>query len=661
MAHPAHPGDAHAQNKTVRLDIQVLRGVAVLAVLLYHAKLLPMAGGYLGVDIFFVISGFLITKNILTEIDQQRFSLVDFYTRRARRLLPAAYCTLIVTTLLAAKVLTADRWSDYVDQLLGAVSFTANFVLPMQTGYFETAAETKPLLHIWSLSVEEQYYFLAPLILVLLRPRWRFAALLTLALLSLWLCVFLVSSQFGYWRLPAIDSRQMAFFMLPTRAWEMLAGSLLACLAVARIRLDLPTTAKIVALALLCALCVLPLDTVHPRGDALIAVLLTALLIAGDGRWIGSSAPVRAIARVGDWSYSLYLVHWPLFALATSAYLGQVPVAVRATLLLISLLLAYLQYTYVEQRFRRGRPLTARPLLRLAMASATVVALPFAIGTVRLDTEAATYAYLHQPNSGLSAACASGAAINDPAACSTAAHPRVALWGDSYAMHLVPGLQQIGSVGPSMIQVTKAACAPVRGLASIDANYDEHWARTCLDFNERAFELIVASKSIRYVIMSSPFSGYLDLGTLTLFDAGAQRIADRKLAVEKLVSTVRALQQRGKTPILVAPPPRPGFDVGACREQAGNGLLVLGRRGCDFSLAEHQRHQRGIIEGLKEVQTRTGVALVWLDAAICDRTLCRTAMADGTSIYKDGGHLSIPGAAWLLPQLALERLVLDPS
>ena len=637
----------------------MLRGIAVLAVLLYHSKLVPMAGGYLGVDIFFVISGFLITKNILTDIARQRFSFLDFYSRRARRLLPAAYCTLIVTTLLASVVLTADRWSDYLDQLLGAVTFTANFVLPLQTGYFATAAETKPLLHIWSLSVEEQYYFVAPLLLVLLRPRWRFAALLALALVSFALCAMLVSSRFTYWRLPALDSQQFAFFMLPTRAWEMLAGSLLACLALAPRPVNPPRVIKLAAFGLLCAVCAFPLDSLHPRGDALAAVLLTALLILGDGRWIGNSAPVRAVARVGDWSYSLYLVHWPLFALATSAYLGQVPTGIRGGLVLLSLLLAYLQYQYVEQRFRHGRRLAGRQLLRLAAASTLVAGLPFAIGAVRLGADSGSYAYLHQANSGLSARCAAGGAVDDPAVCSTSKHPRVALWGDSYAMHLVPGLEKLAPVGPSMIQITMAACAPVRGVASIDANYDEAWARRCLAFNERAFDLISSSESIKYVIMSSPFSGYLDQGALRIFHDGRTELSNRSLALERLITTVKQLQASGKQPILVAPPPRPGFDVGACREQVGSGLVVLGRASCDFLLAEHERNQQGIIDGLREVRDRTAVEVVWFDPLICSNELCKTMTADGASIYKDGGHLSIPGSAWLVPQLGIERLLRD--
>ncbi len=138
----------------MRHDIQFLRGIAVLAVVLYHAKIGPVANGYLGVDIFFVISGFLITSIVLKGLESNGFSFAQFYLRRARRLLPALYCTLIITTVAAYLFLTSREWHDFRHQLYGALSFTSNMVLPFQVGYFDDAAETKPLLHIWSLSLE---------------------------------------------------------------------------------------------------------------------------------------------------------------------------------------------------------------------------------------------------------------------------------------------------------------------------------------------------------------------------------------------------------------------------------------------------------------------------------------------------------------------------
>ena len=658
MNGPADTSAAHGAPTAVRQDIQFLRGIAVLAVLFYHSKIVPMAGGYLGVDIFFVISGFLITKNILDDIARQRFSFADFYARRARRLLPAAYCTLFVTTLLASRVLTEDRWQDFIDQLIGAVTFTANFALPQQTGYFSTGAETKPLLHTWSLSVEEQYYLLAPLVLVVLRPSWRFATLLALAIISLMLCIFLSSSQLAYWRVAWLDSQQFAFFMLPARAWEMLAGSLLACSASRWAPFAAGRAVKLIALGALCTLCILPIDPVHPRSDALLAVLLTALLIRGNDRWLGHGLPVRMIARVGDWSYSLYLVHWPLLALASSAFIGPVPTLARVVIFMLSLVLAYLQYEYVEQRFRHRQPAVARRQLRwLGAATVAVLVLPFALSTIRLGGDTSAYAYLQERNNGLGTFCAGEGAVRDPQACSTAPNPRVALWGDSYAMHLIPGLKELDSVGPSMIQITKAACAPVRGVASIDANHDENWARGCLDFNERAVALIANTPSIRYVIMSSPFSGYLDAGELKVFNGERTEITDQSLAIERLIATIQDLRRLGKQAILVAPPPQPGFNIGSCHAQIGMGLVALGRRSCDFGLAEHQRHQQGVINAVEEVQKRTGAKVLKFDEFICPSGMCMAATESGVSVYKDEGHLSVHGSRWAVPKLGIDRII----
>jgi peptidoglycan/LPS O-acetylase OafA/YrhL len=228
----------------LRRDIQFLRGIAVLVVVLYHSNLGILNQGYLGVDVFFVLSGFLITSIILKSLDNNNFSFSGFYLRRAKRLLPALYSTLLFTTLISLVVLTNLQWIDYLAQLKGALTFTANIVLPMQTGYFESASDGKPLLHIWSLSLEEQYYFLLPLILYFLPKNWRIMGIALLTLISLYWCFSWVYSENQeaplLWRIADSSKSDWAFYLLFTRAWELLAGSLCAWLMLYRPNIETP-------------------------------------------------------------------------------------------------------------------------------------------------------------------------------------------------------------------------------------------------------------------------------------------------------------------------------------------------------------------------------------------------------------------------------------
>ena len=644
------------KHTAMRPDIQFLRGIAILAVLIYHAEIIPFSGGYLGVDVFFVISGYLITSIILRDIYDNRFYFVQFYSRRAKRLLPAAYCTLIFSTVLGFKILTDAQWDDFIKQLIGTVTFTANIVLPFQTGYFETTAEGKPLLHAWSLSVEEQYYLCIPLVLYLIRPRWYLPALAIGILFSLLICIGFVSYPFTYWRFPTIDSQTAAFFLLPTRAWELLVGSALAWFVINIANFRAPNVAKYLAFILVCYLCVFPMDTVHPRENAILVVFATAVMIAGNSGWLPQNRLTKTVEKIGDWSYSLYLIHWPIFALARNAYLGETPENVK--FLLVSILLAYLQYEYIEQRFRYGwHANKVKTFKWLVAASLVVVIAPISATVIRGLNDSVNFDYLNMPNYGLKQFCAEGKVFINQDECKTTEHPVYAAWGDSYTMHLIPGLKQQKEIGNSIIQITKAACAPILGVASIDSNYNETWAKGCLEFNENAVNFIINSNSIKYVIMGSPYSGYLNYGELTLFYDGKKMTGDRSIAVEQMITTINRLKDNGKRPILIAPPPKAGFNIGECWERKNAGLIVMGRSDCNFQTEEYRTYQRGIIDGLNEVRNRTNVDVVWFDDIICSNGRCQTLLANGISIYKDGGHLTVPGAEWIVPMLGLANLV----
>jgi peptidoglycan/LPS O-acetylase OafA/YrhL len=641
----------------MRRDIQFLRGVAVLFVVLFHAGVGFLANGYLGVDIFFVISGFLITKIILKGLEDKTFSFYSFYLRRAKRLLPALYCTLIVTTIIAYKFLTLRQWDDYIAQLIGSITFTANMVLPFQTGYFEGASEAKLLLHIWSLSLEEQYYFFLPLFLFLIPRNWQKWCLSLSLISSLFLCLYLVSFPFSYWRLPG-DSAEWAFYLFPSRAWELLMGSLSAWIMHKHPSFSLSRYVKLIAAVGLFFIVSISVDAIHPRGGALITVVLTSLIVLGRDDWLPNYLPIRMVEKVGDWSYSLYLVHWPILAFATIAFLGNVPATLKISLAAFSIFLAYLQYRFVEERFRHGFKNREVSTYRLALISTMVVALlplPMVVSSsigersVRQDFD-----FLYRANYGLGEFCEQGAYLLLSDRCMTSKNPKIAVWGDSYAMHLVPGLLKNKNIENSLVQITKSACAPILGLARVTKEYSESWAKGCNNYNSDSIEYIANSKSIKYVIMSSPLTHYFeDVGQRWLF--GEEVIQpDFELAMAQFISTIEALQKSGKIPILVSPPPRVNFNIGDCLERETFDVVSLGREDCNFSRLAYEEKRKEVIAALLKVQISTNVEVLWIDDLTCDQELCKSKI-DDVYLYRDGGHLSYAGSELLIQKFRAFR------
>jgi peptidoglycan/LPS O-acetylase OafA/YrhL len=627
-----------------RFDIQFMRGVAVLAVVVFHAFPGTVPQGFLGVDVFFVVSGFLITGIILKGVGKPGF-FVNFYKRRALRLLPASLTTLAVTTALAFVFLTSSQMSDYAAQLLGALAFVSNFVLAMQTGYFEAAAETKPLLHIWSLSLEEQFYFLAPLLLWLTPLRARPWLLLTGLVLSLALCVMLVTGV-SWLPVPSTTAANFAFFMLPTRAWELLAGSLCAWLMINRPGLTIPVWVKYLALAAIPLVCVISFDQAHPRWEAVIAVLATSLLLLGKDDWLPNVGLTRPVWHVGNWSYSLYLIHWPLFSFAYIAYGERPPWQVLIGLALLSLVLARYQWKYIEQTCRDGLPfkLNAPAVLGSLMVSLAVIAAP------SMGATSPTAAQL-KPVHGLGPECgAPGAAWVDEPTCRTAEQPTIAVWGDSYAMHLIPGL-----AGVPLVQLTKSACAPVQGVANIATGYPPSWAAECVAFNESALRAIEGMPSVRFVVISSPFYQVLyDDGQQLFLDGRAQPFSVAgKQGLERALVRLKAA---GKTPILVGPTPGASFDAGRCNERAIEGRPMFGRTQCD--VVEGEGGTAHINAALLAVGRNTGTDVYLPARALCQEGLCRTRHGD-VIIYQDSGHLTDSGSRFVMEQLGIVRRLTD--
>tara|TARA_R110001592_G_scaffold283444_2_gene551336 strand:+ start:15375 stop:17297 length:1923 start_codon:yes stop_codon:yes gene_type:complete len=634
----------------LRRDIQFLRGIAVLVVVFYHSNLGLVKQGYLGVDVFFVLSGFLITSIILKALDNQTFQFSEFYLRRAKRLLPALYSTLLFTTLLSLMVLTQQQWFEYLAQLKGALTFTANMVLPSQTGYFDSSSEGKPLLHIWSLSLEEQYYFLLPVFLYLLPKRFRLIGVVALALASLFLCFSWVYSENQYapflWRIAESPKSEWAFYLLFTRAWELLAGSICAWIMLNKSAVQIPTIFKVIALAMICFICSISINNEHPSLESVIVVLSTMVILIGNKEWLPQHFIIHFIEKAGDWSYSIYLVHWPLFAFAYLSYVGSVPTDVKILLLVSSLILGYMQFRCVETPFRIGKFKNIFSNWKVTVSATLILlAVPATSAYIINDSED-KYSNIRRTNYGLSSVC-SGSFDEQgrlKQACILGDKPKVAVWGDSYAMHLVPGLSLIND---GLVQITKSVCGPIIGLAPITAKFDEIWAKSCLQFNDNALHYIKNNPTITHVVLSAKLSTYVNnTHEEYLTYQGAVKV-NQQLLLDAFKNTILTLKKLNIIPVVVSPPPKSGFDIGECLERLYGSTLLL-REGCDINYTDYMEHQHLVNKTLKEVGEIA--TIVWLENYLCDKTTCKSYI-DNTFIYRDEGHLSVDGSIKLLSAL----------
>lgn len=423
-----------------RPEIDGLRAIAVLSVVLYHAGI--GAAGFVGVDVFFVISGYLITSLLLKEhAATGSIDLLAFYARRVRRIFPAAAVVVLATLGASALLLEPEAQAQTAKSAGAALAFVANAFFQFTTGgYWDGASEEMPLLHLWSLSVEEQFYFVWPAMLLLVRSR---KAMLVLAVASLGL------AEFWVWR-----GSSAAFFQMPARFWELAAGGLLAAMPARRVPPWMAGAGVLVTLAA----CLQPFDH-FPGVGALPAVIGACMVIGavhcGNTNRILASKPMVSIGLI---SYSLYLWHWPLLAIYRAN--GGESMQVRMALCGVAVLLAIASYRYVEQPFRRMRLPSGRTVAIGASASALLALSACAIGLREpptpppADTTKEAMAIRAERDT-LPRDCVYWPKDTIPK-CPEPANPKVAFWGDSMALAWGGGM-------PEAVIYSAAACPPVLG------------------------------------------------------------------------------------------------------------------------------------------------------------------------------------------------------
>jgi len=348
-----------------RPEIDGLRALAVVPVILFHAGFELFSGGFVGVDVFFVISGYLITTILIEDIENNRFSIVNFYERRARRILPALFFVMFACIPFAWMWMLPGQLRDFSQSLMAVGLFSSNILFWLESGYFEPAAEAKPLLHTWSLAVEEQYYVLFPIFLFF---AWRFGKNRVFFIIVILAAISLGLSEWG-WRNQAAAN----FYLAPTRAWELFAGSLAAFVVLKRGVQSNNTLSLIGLAAILFAILAYDESTPFPSLYALVPVAGVALLVlfAGAETLAAKLLSTRFFVALGLISYSAYLWHQPLFAFARMRLSENPSSEFMLLLSILSIVLAIFSWRYIEKPFRdKGKIFASkRALLRTVIPS----------------------------------------------------------------------------------------------------------------------------------------------------------------------------------------------------------------------------------------------------------------------------------------------------
>ena len=364
------PATLPLSNPKYRPEIDGLRALAILPVILFHAGSQVFSGGFVGVDVFFVISGYLITTIILAERETGTFSLLNFYERRARRILPALFFVMLTCLPFALIWLIPKDIMEFSQSLITVPVFASNILFLNQSGYFDTSAELKPLLHTWSLAVEEQYYLLFPLFILL---TWKLGKRRVVSLL---LILAAISLAFAHWA--SYNKPEVAFFLLPSRGWELAIGALIGFYFAGKRKIILASSVRQVlscigVFLIFYAVFAFSKSTPFPGLYALVPTVGTALIIlfATPDTLVGKVLSSRVFVGIGLISYSAYLWHQPLFAFARHRVLPEPTEALLLSLSIFSMVLAYFSWRFVEKPFRNRDLISRNRLIFLAIFFST--------------------------------------------------------------------------------------------------------------------------------------------------------------------------------------------------------------------------------------------------------------------------------------------------
>jgi peptidoglycan/LPS O-acetylase OafA/YrhL len=634
---------------TYRPEIDGLRALAVLAVIFSHANFTLLGGGFIGVDVFFVISGYLITSIILGEYAGGAFSLVRFYERRARRILPALFFVLLCTIPFAWMWLLPPAYEAFSKSFMMATLSVSNIYFLKKNDYFAPDAAEVPLLHTWSLGVEEQFYLLFPLLFLFkLKTRTIFKIVLIAAIASL------IASEFGARLYPSAN-----YYLLPTRAWEILAGSLCAFLVFGRTR---PVNGILAAAGLFMVVASVFLFDPTTRVPSLAALLPVAgtcalLVFASAQSFAGRLLSVSPLVWIGRISFSAYLWHQPVFAFWRIRSPEQPSQWAMCGLIVLVLLLAALSWRFVEQPFRRGKA-EIRRVIGTVAACAIVLAgfgawgdvkegLPFRLAPdVQNFIEKTTWSdqCLFQIEDGLPTL------PDEKCMFDMGAGKTYAMWGDSIGASMAPALrEELQRHDIGLVQLTHGFCAPIIGVSTAR----EEGAANCDAFNERAISYLKSS-SVDTVVLAASWVNFFNARYMQIDDVeySGRNVSVADMA-RRVQETIKMLENSGKRVVVIYPSPlfdKPVMDIMA-------GRIIKGDATPDFEFSRADfKANTGRAYDVLNAAVPQNITKVLPEAIFCGPSANATCFfgRDGVAYIADKGHYTHVGAAMVVERMMSE-------
>jgi peptidoglycan/LPS O-acetylase OafA/YrhL len=622
-------------NQRYRPDIDGLRALAILPVIFFHADL-GCTGGFVGVDVFFVISGFLITSLILKEINEDAFSLVMFWERRIRRILPALF-VVVFATLVAGWFLYLPEDFNLVGKSVVAQAFLmSNVFFWRQSGYFAPGVDTKPLLHTWSLAVEEQFYVLFPLLLVFLARRNRSSIARTI----LWLGIvsFALSVVGSYYK------ERSAFYLLPTRAWELMIGAFLAAMPGRRLSNPrLNETAGLSGLGLiLYSAFFYTRETRFPGLAAIPPCLGAALIIFSGGTkptLISRVLALKPVVFIGLISYSLYLWHWPLLIFTKYSSTETQSWKLRVALLMVSVALAVASWKWIETPFRKRLLCPRRPQV-FALAGCSMLTLLIFGGVVflkhgisaRLPAQAVIY-YNSRTNyafrNEITPQQAAAGQFAELGAQSPNQPIKILLWGDSHAMSLAPVLDELcRRHSVRGVEATHSSTAPI-------LDYDSHYDAFGLHEKSFAFSQsivdFISQRHIKTVIIAAYWNQYKPTDLVDV----------------RLVKTIRTIMALNASVYVVKDVPLPNFNVPRLSALTvmhhGDPARLVGTSPDKYDADNHD------YESIFNHVSKIGATVLDTPMYFLNTNGLYDVFRNDKVLYFDDNHLTVEGSKLLVP------------